>query len=167
MNNRPAKGVVMMKRTYNEKLKNTQGLPKVQFIGLDDKMAKRYGCGHMLIAAPYEYDEIMKRIPEGYVITSEEIRTYLAQKHNADYTCQLTAGIFINIAAHASQEREISGSNDLTPYWRTLKKGGELNEKYPGGIDQQKFLLEAEGHGILKKGKRYYVKDYQKVLYQL
>ena len=156
-----------MKKSYNEKLNNTKDLPRVQFVGLNDKMAKRFGCGNMLIAAPNEYDEIMKRIPDGKVITSDEIRTYLAKKHNADFTCQLTAGIFINIAAHASQERENSGSNDITPYWRTLKKGGELNEKYPGSIDQHKFLLEAEGHEILKKGKRYYVKDYERALYQI
>lgn len=157
----------MTKKSFNEKLNNTKDLPKVQFVGFDDKMAKRFGCGNMLIAAPIEYDEVMKKIPYGQLITSDEIRACLAKKHNADFTCQLTAGIFINIAANASQERENSGSSDLTPYWRTLKKGGELNEKYPGGLDQQKFLLENEGHQILKKGKRYFVKEYQKALYQL
>ncbi|SMP53359.1 MGMT family protein [Anoxynatronum buryatiense] len=129
-------------------------------------MAKRFGCGNMLIAAPIEYDEVMKRIPEGELITSHEIRDYLAQKHGADFTCQLTAGIFINIVANASQEREDLGSKDITPYWRTLKKDGELNEKYPGGIDQQKMLLEVEGHEVIKKGKRYFVKNYEKALSQ-
>lgn len=156
-----------MKKSYNEKLNNAKDLPRVQFVGFDDKMAKRFGCGNMLIAASLEYDEVMKRIPESKLITSDEIRAYLAKKHNADFTCQLTAGIFINIAARASQERESSDSNDITPYWRTLKKGGELNEKYPGGTDQHRFLLEAEGHEISKKGKRYFVKDYEKALYQL
>lgn len=157
----------MVKKSYNEKLRNAGDLPKVQFVGYDDKMAKRFGCGNMLIAAPIEYDEVMKKIPEGKLITSEGIREYLAKKHKADFTCQLTAGIFINIAANASQERENAGSKDITPYWRTLKKGGELNEKYPGGIEQHKFLLETEGHTILKKGKRYFVKDYEKALYEL
>ena len=41
--------------------------------------------------------------------------------------------------AHASQERETTDSGNITPYWRTLKKGGELNEKYPGSIDLQKL----------------------------
>ncbi|MCR4442668.1 MAG: MGMT family protein [Peptococcaceae bacterium] len=157
----------MSKKSFNEKLNNTKELPKVQFVGADNKMAKRFGCGNMLIAAPIEYDEVMKRIPEGKLITSDEIRAFLAKKHNADFTCQLTAGIFINIAANASQERENSGSSEITPYWRTLKKGGELNEKYPGGIDKQRLLLEMEGHEIIQKGKRYFVKDYQKALHQL
>jgi alkylated DNA nucleotide flippase Atl1 len=130
-------------------------------------MAKRFGCGNMLIAAPIEYDEVMKKVPQGKVITSDQIRAYLAQKHKADFTCQLTAGIFINIAANASQEREALGSKDITPYWRTLKKSGELNEKYPGGIDQQRMLLDLEGHIVIKKGKRYFIEDYEKALFQL
>lgn len=155
-----------MKKSFNEKLHNAKDLPQIQFVDCNDKMAKRFGCGNMLIAAPIEYDEVMKKIPCGKLITSDEIRAYLAKKHNADFTCQLTAGIFINIAANASQERENLGGNDITPYWRTLKKGGELNEKYPGGIDQHRFLLESEGHEITKKGTRYYVKDYESRLHK-
>ncbi|NLI91003.1 MAG: MGMT family protein [Peptococcaceae bacterium] len=157
----------MPKKSFNQKLNNSGDLPKIEFIGFDNKMAKRFGCGNMLIAAPLEYDEVMKKIPEGKLITSDEIRKYLAKKHNADFTCQLTAGIFINIAANASQEREASGRKDITPYWRTLKKSGELNEKYPGGIDQQRMLLEMEGHTVIKKGKRYFVEEYEKALYHL
>ena len=60
----------------------------------------------------------MKMIPAGMVITSDNMRSYLARKHGAANTCPLTAGIFINIAAKASIERGF----DQTPYWRTLKK---------------------------------------------
>lgn len=147
----------MAKKTYQEKLHVSNGLPKIE-----DVKGRR-----MLIAAPLEYDAVMKRIPEGKIVTSNEIRACLAEQHHADYTCQLTAGIFINIAANASQERMNAGSSDLTPYWRTLKKDGELNEKYPGGLDQQKFLLETEGHEVVKKGKRYFVKDYEQALFDL
>lgn len=73
----------MPKKTFNEKLNSSGDLPKVEFISLDNKMANRFGCGNMLIAAPIEYDEVMKRIPAGKIITSGEIRTYLAKKHNA------------------------------------------------------------------------------------
>lgn len=165
--NKPSGGIPLAKKTFNEKLNNSGDLPKVEFIGYDNKMAKRFGSGYMVIAAPLEYDEIMKKIPNGKLTTSNEIRMKLAKKHNADFTCQLTAGIFINIVANASQERETAGRDEITPYWRTLKKDGELNEKYPGGIDQHRFLLEMEGHEIIKKGKRYYVKEFEKALYQL
>ncbi len=56
---------------------------------------------------------------------------------------------------------------DETPYWRTLKKDGELNEKYPGGIEEQKKRLEEEGHEIIHKGKRFLVKDYSNVRFEL
>ena len=157
----------MAKKTFNEKLNNSGDLPKVEFVGYDSKMVERFGGGNMLIAAPLEYDEIMRQIPETKVITSKEIREFLAKKHNTDFTCQLTAGIFINIVANASRERELEGSKDIVPYWRTLKKDGELNEKYPDGIDGQKLLLELEGHEIIKKGKRYFVKDYQNKLHEI
>lgn len=157
----------MPKKTYNEKLNNPGDLPKVEFISPENNMAERFGSGNMVVAAPLEYDEIMRRIPKGKLVTADEVRAFLAKKHNADFTCQLTAGIFMNIAANASKERESMGSSDTIPYWRTLKKNGELNEKYPGGVDQQKFMLELEGHEIVKKGTRYFVKDYTKALYQL
>ena len=57
-----------------------------------------------------------------------------------------------------------------TPYWRTLKAGGELNAKFPGGIEAQKELLEKEGHTVIQKGRtniRYYVRDYEKALFEL
>ena len=100
------------------------------------------------------------------VTTVGEIREYFAKQSGADFTEPITAGIFVSIAAWASHQR----SGDETPYWRTLKANGELNEKYPGGIESQKEKLEAEGHTIIAKGRkniRYYVKDYEKVLFAL
>lgn len=131
-------------------------MPKISEI-TNPKQISRYGGTKLLIAPPLAYDEIMKKVPKGKVITSDYIRGHLAKKHGADNTCPLTAGIFINIAAKASAER----GADETPYWRTLKKDGELNEKYPGGIDGQKFRLESEGHTVIQRGERYFVKDYQ------
>jgi len=149
----------MARKTYNEKLKNSGDMPKI--IEIKDPVAVvRYGGTRMLIAPPVDYDEVMKKVPEGKLITSEYIRNHLALKYGADFTCPLTAGIFINIAANASAERE----EGETPYWRTLKKDGQLNEKYPGGVESQKRLLENEGHTIIQKGKRYFVKDYKEKL---
>lgn len=54
--------------------------------------------------------------------------------------------------------------------WRTLKANGELNAKYPNGIEAQKEKLEAEGLTIIQKGRkniRYYVKDYENFLTDL
>ncbi|MDN5342743.1 MGMT family protein [Oceanotoga sp. DSM 15011] len=150
------------KLTLNEKLNSSDCVNKIVIIE-DKKLAKRYGGNKMLIATPIEYDKVMKKIPEGKLTTSVHIREYLAKKNNVDYTCHLTAGIFINLVARASEERK----EEKTPFWRTLKKDGELNLKYPGGIDKQRELLEKEGHEIIMKGKKMFVNNYEKALFEL
>jgi hypothetical protein len=152
----------MPRKSFNEKLKTKKDLPKVVTI-TDPKLIARFKGTQMLVAPPMAYDEVMKSVPFGRLITADYIRNYLAKKHGADFTCPLTAGMFINIAAHASVERD----TDKTPYWRTLKKDGELNEKYPDGIENQRMYLELEGHTVIQKGKKYYVKDYEKNLFLL
>ena len=120
----------------------------------------------MYFAPPVTYDELMKKIHCGKVINVGEIRDYLAKKNDADFTDPITAGIFVSIAAWASCQR----SENETPYWRTLKARGELNPKYPGGIEAQKERLEAEGHTIVQRGRKnikYYVQDYENVLFDL
>ena len=144
----------------NQKLNDSKDMPKIEVL-TDPKAITRYGGSRMLLAPPIEYDVLMKAVPSGKVITTDRLRDYLAKKHNADFTCPLTCGIFVSVAAHASVER---GGADETPWWRTLKKDGELNEKYPEGIDGQKLRLEMEGHTVIQKGKRYFVKDYEQKL---
>lgn len=153
------------KKDFNAMLREDKGMPKIQIV-TDEKTIKRYGGERMYFAPPVTYDEIMKTVPYGKVITVGVIREYLAKKNNADFTDPMTAGIFINIVAWASYQR----TEDVTPYWRTLKSDGELNPKYPEGIELQKKKLEEEGHTIIQKGRtniRYYVKDYEKSLMQL
>ena len=144
----------------NQKLNDSKGMPKVEVL-TDPKAIARYGGSRMLLAPPIDYDNLMKSVPYGNINTTDRYRQHLAKKHDADFTCPLTCGIFVNVAAHASVER---GGVDETPWWRTLKKDGELNEKYPEGIDGQKTRFEMEGHTVILKGKRYFVKDYEQSL---
>jgi alkylated DNA nucleotide flippase Atl1 len=109
----------------------------------------------------------MRKVPAGKLVTINEIRTALARKHKATIGCPMTTGIFAWIAAHAAEEREQSGDKDVTPYWRTLKTGGVLNEKYPGGVEAQKLRLTREGHAVAKKGKKCVVLNYEKALIQI
>jgi hypothetical protein len=57
----------------------------------------------------------------------------------------------------------VEGKKDITPYWRTMKGKGELNEKYPGGVAEQTKKLKAEGHEIEtdKAGKPKRVKGWE------
>jgi alkylated DNA nucleotide flippase Atl1 len=150
------------KKSWREKLEDSKDLPKV--VKIDDKMSKRWGTGTVVIPAPREVDEIMKKVPKGKLITINEIRKSLARKHDATIGCPITTGIFAWVAAHAAEEDAAEGKKEVTPYWRTLKTGGIINEKYPGGIDNIKALLESEGHNIVQKGKKYVVEEYESSL---
>ena len=153
----------MAKKTYNEKLRSAGDLPKIEDLSGKPEAAARLGGAKMLIAAPMQYNEVMASVPEGKVTTADRIRAHLAARAGADVTCPLTAGIFINICAHASVERD----DGKIPYWRTLKAKGELNEKIPDGVDGQRLLLEMEGHTIRQKGKRAFVEGYEEKLADL
>jgi alkylated DNA nucleotide flippase Atl1 len=147
------------RKTWREKLADSKDLPKV--VKITGKMAKRWGKGTCAIPAPREVDAIMRKVPDGKLITINEIRACVAKKHKATIGCPITSGIFAWIAAHAAEEAALAGESDITPYWRTLKAGGELNTKYPGGVERLKSLLEAEGHTVVAKGKRYFVLDFE------
>jgi len=153
------------RKTWCEKLEDSKGLPKVEKI--TDKMSKRWGKGTVVIPAPLEVNEIMRSVPEGKLVTINEIRAALAKKHGATIGCPITTGIFAWIAANATEERRQKGEKTITPYWRTLKTGGVINEKYPGGVEAQKKLLEKEGHKVVQKGKKYVVVNYEKSLLKI
>jgi len=153
------------KTTWVEKLNDSKGLPKVEKITA--KMSKRWGTGTVVIPAPIEVDELMRKVPAGKLTTLNDIRVSLAKKHKATIGCPMTTGIFAWVAAHAAEEREQKGERDVTPYWRTLKVGGVLNEKYPGGVEAQRLRLEREGHTVIKKGKKHLVLNYEKSLIQI
>ena len=139
------------RKSWQEKLADSKDLPRIEAI--TEKMSKSWGAGTIVIPAPREVDEIMAQVPEGKLITINHIRETLAQKHGATIGCPMTTGIFASITAHAADEAAAEGKNDTTPYWRTLKAGGVINPKYPGGIETQKQRLEAEGHTIIQKAR--------------
>ena len=153
------------KKNFNAMLQNSKDMPKIQII-TDKKSIEKYGGNRMFFAPPLDYDRVMRRIPCGKLITVGDIRAHFARENQVDFTDPITAGIFVSICAWASFQRTI----DETPYWRTLKANGELNPKYPGGAEAQKAKLETEGHTVVTKGRtniRYFVKDYEKTLYDL
>jgi hypothetical protein len=137
-----------MKKSWREKLATDKDLPKT-----------------LVIPAPREVDALMKQVPRGRLVTINELRAALAKKHRVDFACPLTTGIFSWIAAHAAAEAEAEGDKRITPYWRTLKTGGEVNPKYPGGTAAIARRLRAEGHKLVNRGKRVLVVDYESKLF--
>lgn len=156
-----------LRKSWQERLADSKDLPKV--IEIDERMSQRWGTGTCVIPAPKEVDELMRKVPNGQLTTINEIRAALAKRHQATIGCPITTGIFAGIAAKAAEEAAAEGKKSITPYWRTLKSGGELNPKYPGGVEAQAARLRDEGHAIEpgrdRRPKR--VKDFEKSLARL
>ena len=153
------------RKDFNAMLRDSKDMPKIQII-TDEASIRKYGGARMYFAPPMEYDRVMRRVPEGKLTTVGEIRAYFARQAGADFTEPITAGVFVSIAAWASHQR----SDDETPWWRTLKANGELNPKYPGGVEEQRRRLEQEGHRVITRGRshiRYFVQDYEAALFAL
>jgi hypothetical protein len=152
-------------KTWREKLENDNGLPKVTVI--DGKLSEKWGRGTCVVPAPREVDALMRKVKAGKLTTIDNLRSALAAKHGVSIACPITTGIFAWIAAHAASEGELAGDPKVTPWWRTLKTGGELNPKYPGGIEAAAERLRDEGHTVFQKGKRWFVRDHEKALAKL
>lgn len=158
------------KKTWREKLDDKEGLPKVL------KLERRKPCFNALhkmgvdvgedvvLVNPGEIVACMKKVPHGRLVSIVEICRHIAEKHRVKGCCSLTAGIFIMIAAHAAEEAKREGTDLDIPYWRTLKTDGYLNEKFPGGAESHKALLEKEGFKVVRAGKRWRVDNYQAYL---
>ncbi len=155
--------MVSKRKTWTEKLHDSKGLPKV--VRIEGKMVSRWGEGTVAIPSPMEVNELMSLVPEGRVTTINEIRQALAKRHGATIGCPITTGIFAWVAANAAEEAKQKGASESIPYWRTLKSGGAINEKYPGGVESQKRLLEAEGHSVVKKGKNQVIQCFESKLF--
>ena len=150
------------RRSWAERLADDKHLPLIKAI--PPKMVKRSGSGTMVVPSPREVDAAIKTVKKRKLATAREIATHIARRHGTTVCCPVTTGIFAWIAAHAAHEAELMGRKTITPYWRVLKPGGELNPKYPGGIHEAKRRLEEEGHIVVKAGQRFFVKDYQRKL---
>ena len=156
---------VSRRTSWREKLADDKNLPRV--IRVEGKAVARWGGRTIAIPAPREIDALMRTVPKGRVTTLNELRTAVARRHGAEAACPITTGIFSWIAAHAAEEGRTAGAPDatLTPYWRTLKKDGELNPKFPGGVAGVRRRLAAEGHHFVRKGARTFLRDLPEALF--
>ena len=138
-------GKFVSRMSWRAKLEKPQE-PKL--VDVPPRMQRQCGIGTMLIPRPLDVDALIRTVPRGKLVTVNQIRARLAQEHRADVTCPLTTGIFIRIASEAAEEDRKAGKSRVTPYWRVLREGGRLNEKFPGGITAQAAKLKLEGHRI-------------------
>jgi alkylated DNA nucleotide flippase Atl1 len=160
------------RKTWQEKLADKEDLPK--FVKLErgfpcynavHKMGAEVG-DDVVMVNPSEVIEFIKKVPYGQLTTVIEICLAIARKYNVKGCCSLTTGIFIMTIGNAVEEARKENRDLDIPYWRTLKSQGYLNEKFPGGADAHKALLENEGFKVVRKRNRYFVEDFDEKLYQ-
>jgi len=75
-----------LRMSWREKLVTTaqnQNLPRV--VEVNEKMSKKWGEGTCVIPSPVEVDAVMKSVPEGKLITINQIREVMAKKYHASF----------------------------------------------------------------------------------
>lgn len=151
-------------RSFVEKREDDKEFPRVQPI--PKAMRRSWGEGTIVIPRCREVDALMRQVRKGQLITINQLRAAVARHHGATIGCPIAVGIMARICAGAAGEEEQLGKKRVTPFWRTLKSNGELNDKYPGGLARQRRELEREGHRIvpLAEGRRLAVADYERKL---
>ncbi len=110
-------------------------------------------AGRMLVSSPREIDGIIRRIPEGRVLTVGTLRTSLARNHRANYTCPVTLEGFLHTVAAAAEEERAATGGRIAPYWRVVRDDGALLDHLPGGTAAQTRLLTREGIDVVHMGK--------------
>lgn len=101
----------------------------------------------MLIATPKIVDDYVRQIPKGKEVTLQTMRKDLATEYNADYTCPVTAGIFLRIVAEAAHEQYTKGKplSKITPFWRIVDEKSTIGKKVSFGSDFIEKQRKKEG----------------------
>ena len=132
---------------WREKLTRQQ---EARIVAIPPRMQARFGKGRMVIPKPLDVDALIRRVPRGKLVTMLQLREELARRSRVNVACPLCTGIFVRIAAEAAEEERRSGKKAITPYWRVVSSEGRLHPKFPGGVIQQRRMLSAEGHKMLR-----------------
>lgn len=113
----------------------------------DKKFADIPAGSRMLIATPLIVDAYIRDIPKGHFTPISQLRKDLAAEYNAEYTCPVTAGIFVRIAAEAAFEEYEKGKplSKITPFWRALSLHSPSAKKLSFGIEFLRRQQEKEG----------------------
>ncbi len=131
-------------------------------VNIPKTMEKYFGCsGKMLKPSPNTVASLVKKIPEGRVVTINVLCEMLAKKFKTEIACPATTEKSLCLAATESVVK-----HTRLPYWRVLKKNGELIRKLPDGIEGHAANLMKEGHKIVATSKSKGLKDFESVLHQ-
>ena len=131
-------------------------------VSIPKTMEQYFGCsGKMLKPSPTTVALLIMKIPEGRVVTIDAVCKKLAREFKTEIACPATTEKSLCLAATESVTE-----NTRLPYWRVLKKNGELIRKLPNGGEGHAANLMKEGHKIVSTSKSKGLKDFESVLHQ-
>jgi hypothetical protein len=134
----------MARKTWQEKMLGTTGW-KVEKTNKD--FADMPAGSKMLVATPVIVEEYVRNIPKGNSTTLQQMRKDLAAEYHADYTCPITAGIFLRIVAEAAFEQLEEGKalKNIAPFWRIIDEKSPTAKKLSFGTELLKKERKREG----------------------
>lgn len=131
------------RKSWKEKLL-VDKKPEVKTI--DKKFADIPAGSKMLIPTPIVVDDYIRHIAPGRTSSISKMRRDLALEYGADYTCPITSGIFIRIAAEAAFEnyQKEKSISKITPFWRIISPGSPTANKLTFGQGLLRKLQQKE-----------------------
>lgn len=121
-----------------------QSAPAGSFHLLEGAKAAKLRANTMYVPSPLDIAEAIRAIPYGHTRSLRDIRHDIAVAHHADITCPSRTTVYWKWLAHATVELGDTPSPFAIPWWRVLKEG-KLSQHMPGGIVNQRALLQREG----------------------
>ena len=101
--------------------------------------------GRMVCPCPATVAALLNGLPQGKVITFDRLRQRLAEQAHVEAACPVTTQKALKAIAQA----ETPGA----PYWRVVKKNGEMMSFLPGGATSQAERLAQEGFPLDRTGR--------------
>lgn len=126
------KTMAAKKKSWMDKMAHP-AMPEVKRI--DVAYAGAPAGSKMLIPTPRLIDAYLRQIPPAQTVAPEVMRRDLAAEQSADFSCPLTSGIFLRIAAEAALEEMGSGrsAEEVAPFWRVVDPKSPLAGKLSCG----------------------------------
>ncbi len=124
----------MAKKTWLQKF-NVDRQPGIETT--NKKFADIPEGSKMLIATPKVVDDYVRQIPKAHHTSLQQMRKDLALEFGAEYTCPITAGIFLRIVSELAYEQYQYGTplKKITPFWRMIDKKAPLAKKLSFGYE--------------------------------
>ena len=132
--------------------------PQTDVIVAIEKHRERYfgGAGKMLLPCPATVAAQIRRIPEHQLLSKELLQAMLAEQFQVRVTCPFTTKKALQAIAQDTSQP--------VPYWRVIKKNGELFSYFPGGVEGHAGRLQKEGFTIDTTGKAPKVQHFKEYL---